>query len=147
VAPEHVHVEVAEYKSQHLYVFGEVAGLQRAVPYRGPETVLDLLHRVGGLTPGAALRDIQVIRPHVADGKRPEIFRIDLPAIVLRHDPETNVILEPFDQIYIGQSRRSCLCDCLPPWLRPAYQRACGLKPGVRSQGSGVRKPMLTPDS
>jgi protein involved in polysaccharide export with SLBB domain len=128
VEPRHVHVAVAQYNSQYLYLFGQVAGLQRAVAYQGPETVLDLLHRVGGLTPAAAPHDIRIIRPHVAEGKAPEVFTIDLAAIALRKEAETNIILEPYDQVHIGQSRRSSFADCLPPWLRPVYQRACGMK-------------------
>jgi protein involved in polysaccharide export with SLBB domain len=128
VSPEQVRVTVTEYNSQYLYLYGQVAGLQRAVPYQGPETVLDLLHRVGGVAPGATVRDIKVVRPHVADGKVPEVFRVDLTAIVVRKDSETNIILQPCDQIYIGQSHRSSFGDCLPPWLRPVYQRLCGMK-------------------
>ncbi|MHB1424370.1 MAG: polysaccharide biosynthesis/export family protein [Gemmataceae bacterium] len=126
--PEQVHVAVAEHNSQFLYLFGQVAGSQRAVPYQGPETVLDLLHRAGGLREGAAVGDITIVRPHVAEGKTPEVFHIDLDAIVLRNDPETNIPLEPFDQIHIGQSRRSTFRDCLAPWLRPTYDRLCGMK-------------------
>jgi protein involved in polysaccharide export with SLBB domain len=122
VPPEQVHVTVAEYNSQCLYLFGQVAGSQRVVPYQGPETVLDLLHRVGGLQQDAAIGDITVVRPHVAEGKTPEVFHVDLAAIVLRHDPETNILLQPFDQIHIGQSQRSSLCDCLPPWLRSVFR-------------------------
>jgi protein involved in polysaccharide export with SLBB domain len=128
VAPEQVHVSVAEHSSQYLYVFGQVAGSQRAVPYEGPETVLDLLHRVGGLQQGAALSDITVIRPHVAEGKTPELFHINLAAIVLRKDPETNILLQPFDQIHIGRSQRASYRECLPPWLRWPYDRLCGMK-------------------
>jgi protein involved in polysaccharide export with SLBB domain len=128
VPEEQVHVEIAEYNSQFLYLFGEVAGLQRAVPYHGPETVLDLLRRVGGLTAGAAMSDIKVIRPHVAEGKTPEVFHIDLAAIVLKNDADTNITLQPYDQVHIGQSRRSSFSTCLPPWLRPVYDRLCGMK-------------------
>ncbi len=128
VPPEQVHVAVAEHKSQYLYLYGQIAGMQRAVPYQGPETVLDLLRRVGGLRTGAALRDITVIRPHVAEGKTPEVFHVDLAAIVLKNDAETNVLLEPFDQVHVGQSRRAHFSDCLPPWLRPVYDRLCGMK-------------------
>jgi protein involved in polysaccharide export with SLBB domain len=118
VPPEQVRIRVVEHNSQYLYLFGEVAGSQRAVPYQGPETVMDLLQRVGGLQRGASIGDVTVIRPHVAEGKTPEVFHIDLTAIVLRHDPETNILLQPFDQIHIGQSRRSSFHACLPPWLR-----------------------------
>ncbi len=118
VPPQKVHVSVAEHNSQFLYLFGQSAGSQRVVAYQGPETVLDLLHRAGGLPKGSAVGEITVIRPHVAEGTPPEVFHIDLAAIVLRKDPETNILLEPFDQVHIGQSRRSYFHDCLPPWLR-----------------------------
>jgi protein involved in polysaccharide export with SLBB domain len=128
VDPQRVRVRVAEFNSQQVYLFGEVSGMQRALPYRGPETVLDLLQRAGGITPGAALTDVQVVRAHVADGTTPEVFHIDLEAIVRKKDQHTNIHLEPFDQVYIGQSRRSGLCPCVPPWLRPTYEALCGLR-------------------
>lgn len=131
VPPEQVRVAVIEYNSQFLYLFGPTDGIQRAVPYYGPESVLDLLHRVGGLPNRAAVREITVIRPHVAEGKRPEVFHVDLAAIVLRNDPETNIRLEPFDQVHIAQSRRASFSDCLPPWLRLVYDRVCGIKSGT----------------
>jgi len=127
VAPEQVHVCVAEHNSQYLYVFGQVAGSQRAVPYQGPETVLDLLHRLGGLEHGAAVGDITVIRPHVAEGKTPEVFHIDLAAIILRKDPETNILLQPFDQVHIGRSQRASYRECLPPWLRSVFSVQCSV--------------------
>src|SRR5207253_2991784 len=127
-SPGSVHVRIAEYRSQQIYLFGEVIGLPRAVPYQGPETVLDLLQRVGGLTPGAAAGDVHVIRSHVADGRDPEVFHIDLQGILLRKDQGTNVRLEPFDQVYVGQTRQAVIDRCMPPWLRPAYQSLVGLR-------------------
>jgi polysaccharide biosynthesis/export protein len=125
---EQVSVGVVEYNSQELYLFGEVAGEERAVPYQGPETVLDLLQRVGGVAPGAALGNVQVVRSHVADGTSPELFQVDLAAILLHSDQKTNVRLEPFDQVYIGQTKRSCLKPLLPPWLQPLYERLTGIR-------------------
>jgi protein involved in polysaccharide export with SLBB domain len=122
VPPERVRVVVSAYNSQQVYLFGEVSGLQQAVPYRGPETVLELLQRAGGVTPGAAPRDVQVVRAHVADGKAPEVFQVDLAAIVLQHDQGSNLTLEPFDKVYIGQTRQCKLSKCLPPWLRALYE-------------------------
>jgi polysaccharide export outer membrane protein len=113
-----VRVRVAEYKSQLLYLFGEVDDKHQVVPYRGPETVLDLLQRVGGVAPGAAPSNVRVVRAHVADGKPPEVFQVDLAAIVLEHDLATNVRLEPFDRIHIGQSDSERWACCAPPWLR-----------------------------
>jgi len=127
-SPGAAHVRVAEYRSQQVYLFGEVIGLPRAVPYEGPETVLDLLQRVGGVTPGAAAGDVHVIRSHVADGRDPEVFRIDLQGILLCNDPSTNVRLQPFDQVYVGQTRQAVIDHCIPPWLRPAYQSLVGMR-------------------
>ncbi len=139
-----VRVQIAEYNSQQLYVIGQVAGLQRSVPYQGQETVLDLLQRVGGITPGAAPDSVYVVRARIAEGRRPEVFHVDLRAIVWRHDPSTNVRLRPGDQIFVGETRQSCLEKCFPPWLRPMYQAVCGLR---RSQGARGRDPYPVPST
>ncbi len=127
VAPEQVRVSVAEYRSQQVFLSGEVQGASRAVPYHGPETVLELLQRVGGITSGAAPRDVKVVRAHVAGGRPPEVFEVDLVAILDKSDARSNVRLQPFDQVYIGQSQRCSLCKCFPPWLRPLLEQVCGL--------------------
>jgi polysaccharide biosynthesis/export protein len=113
-----VRVSVHEYNSQQLYLFGEIATKNQILPYRGPETVLDLLHRVDGGTWGAALADVRVVRSHVADGLPPEVFHVDLDAILVKKDLQTNIRLEPSDHIYVGQSRRSKVACQLPPWLQ-----------------------------
>jgi polysaccharide export outer membrane protein len=125
--PQGVQVRVAEYRSQKIYLFGEVTGLQRAVPYQGPETVLDLLHRTGGITPGAAAGEVHVVRSHVPEGRAPEIFHVDLNAVVLKHDERTNLRLQPFDQVYVGETYPSTWEKCVPPCFRPFYEAAWGL--------------------
>ena len=82
VAAERVAVRIVDYRSQQVYLVGEVTGLQRAVPYRGPETVLDLLQRTGGITPGASVGEVYVLRAQVAEGKPPEVYHVDLKAIL-----------------------------------------------------------------
>jgi polysaccharide export outer membrane protein len=133
VPPDWVHLHVAEYASQEIYLIGQVTGLQRAVPYQGPETVLDLLRRVGGITPGAAPDEVYVVRSHLAEGRSPEVFRVDLRALVLGQDLRTNVYVQPLDQIFVGETRKFSLAKCMPPWLRPAYEAICGIrcKPGT----------------
>lgn len=128
VDPGVVAVNVVEYSSQQVFLFGEVTGQQRALPYQGPETVLELLRRAGGLTPGAAPSEVAIVRPHIADAKAPEVFHVDLEAILLKKDQHSNVRLEPFDQVYIGQSSPSKLRPCVPPWLRPTYEALCGMR-------------------
>jgi polysaccharide export outer membrane protein len=120
--PENVAVRVVEFRSQHVLLFGQVNGMQRTVPYRGQETVLELLQRTGGITPGAEPNDVYVVRAHLGDNQRPEVFQVDLEAIVMKSDPKTNVRVQPFDQVYVGETRQSRIEKIFPPWLRPVYQ-------------------------
>jgi protein involved in polysaccharide export with SLBB domain len=125
---QRVVVRVAEFKSREVYLSGPGIGIPRTVPYRGPETVLDVLQRMGGITPAAAPEQVYVVRSHIADGERPEVFHVDLRAIVMKNDDKTNVRLQPFDQVYVGETRQGKLDKCLPPWLRPLYQLIWGIR-------------------
>lgn len=129
LAPDAVRVHVVEFKSQQIYLIGEVQGLQRTIPYEGPERVADLLQRAGGLTSGAALGEVRVIRSHVIDGHAPELFLVDLQAILLKHDSRTNIVLQPFDEIHVGETTQSSLARSMPPLLLPFYQSLFGLRP------------------
>lgn len=128
VGTEHVCLRVAEFNSQEIYLYGQVFGLQRAVAYQGQETVLDLLQRVGGITPGAASNDVSIVRPHIVAGKTPEVFRVNLKAIIAHQNDQTNIRLQPFDEVHVGETRKSCLEKCVPPCLRPLYEAICGLR-------------------
>jgi protein involved in polysaccharide export with SLBB domain len=124
-----VQVQVAQFRSQQLILFGQVVGWQRAVPYQGQETVLDVLKRVGGITPGAEPQEVYVVRSHISEGHRPEVFHVDLDAIVLKHDYSTNLRVEPYDQIYVGETRQARIDRFVPPWLRPIYQALWEIQP------------------
>jgi protein involved in polysaccharide export with SLBB domain len=115
-----VKVKVAQFRSQHLLLISPGSELQQVVPYHGPETVVDLLQRIGTIPEGSDLTDVRVIRAHVADAKPPEVFTVDLRAVVVAHDSESNIRLEPFDEVVLAQSQGSQLADCLPPWLQSA---------------------------
>ncbi len=112
-----VRVRVAEFNSRQVFLFGPVSGPERAVPYRGPETVTELLQRTGGLTRAAEIDEIHVVRANVAVGRRPEVFPVDLGAI-RRGDARTDVPLQPYDQIYVGETRRYSVGKYLPRWMR-----------------------------
>ncbi|GIW82556.1 MAG: hypothetical protein KatS3mg105_4363 [Gemmatales bacterium] len=127
VSVNNVHVRVVEYKSQHIYVFGQVAGLQRAVPYQGPEPVSRFLQRIGGITADAASDEVYVVRPHIGSGKPPEVFHIKLRDIVAGRDQSTNIRLQPFDEVHIGESRKCAVDKCVPTLLQPAFEIACSV--------------------
>ena len=127
LTPDQISVRVAEYRSQKIYLVGQVVGLQRTVPYQGPEKVLDLLQRVGGVTAGAAPDAVYVVRSRIAEGKQPEVYRVRLRDILTQHDQSTNVQLQPQDQIYVGETNRSALSHYLPPWLKPMFDALWGM--------------------
>jgi protein involved in polysaccharide export with SLBB domain len=142
VAPDRVHLKIAEFNSQQIYLYGQVIGRQRTLPYQGPETVVDLLQRAGGITPGAAVNHVYVVRTRIADGQPPEVFPINLQAIVTRNNQQTNLLLQPFDQVYIGETRKASLEKCIPPFLRPVYETVCGMR---RPDRDASEHPLLAP--
>jgi polysaccharide export outer membrane protein len=124
-----VRCQVRQHASSFVYVYGPVNGPERAVSYHGPESVVSLLRRMGGVQPGAKLKDIHVVRGNVISGQPPQVFNVDLEAILLKKDPKTNVVLQPFDSVYLGEMQRSKLGKALPEWLRPVYRKFCTLFP------------------
>jgi protein involved in polysaccharide export with SLBB domain len=136
-----VQARVIEYKSQQVLLFGQVNALQRTVPYRGQETLVDLLQRAGGISKGAAPDDVYVVRSRVADGRQPEVFHIELEQIVEKKDASTNIRLQPFDQVYVGETGEWRLKKCIPPCLQPLYHGLCGLCRCCR------RKPAAEPNA
>ena len=52
---------------------------------------------------------------------------------------QTNLRLQPFDQIHVGETRQARVERCIPPWLRPVYQALMDTQPKSRGQGAGVR--------
>jgi polysaccharide biosynthesis/export protein len=127
VNPGQVTIRVAEYRSQKIYLIGQVVGEQHTVPYQGPEKVLDVLQRAGGVTAGAAPDEVYVVRSRIAEGKPPEVYHVRLREILVQHDEKTNICLQPQDQIYVGETNRSALSRYLPPWLKPLFNSMFGM--------------------
>lgn len=128
VAPDRVIVSLDDPRSTRIYVCGPENHRRRAVPFRGPEPVLDFLWRVGAVKKGCTdLTDVTVVRSHLADGGEPEVMRVDVPAIVLDGDARTNVLLQASDQVMVGETRRSEFRRRVPKWMRPAYDELVGL--------------------
>jgi polysaccharide biosynthesis/export protein len=125
-----VRVSVAEYRSQIIYVLGQVVGAQHAVAYMGPEKVLDVLRRAGGITAGAAPDAVYLVRSRVTEGQSPEVVRVDVRAILFREEEKTNITVQPLDQIFVGESRRCTFDRALAPWLRPLFELCCGMHRG-----------------
>jgi protein involved in polysaccharide export with SLBB domain len=138
---ERVHVELAAPRSGRIVVFGPVRGRARVVPYQGPEPVIDFLKRIGGLPPGSKLNQVYVIRPNVAAASKPQVFRVNVGAVLVDGDARTNVPLQAGDQVYVGETRQSSVSRVLPDWLGTAYRRMTGLLPDDWWPFSKVLKP------
>jgi protein involved in polysaccharide export with SLBB domain len=126
---ERVNVSLLAARRARIVIYGPIRGRARAVPYQGPETVTDFLQRNGGLPPGSQLRQVYVIRPNVALGMRPQVFRIDVAAALECGDHPSNIVLQADDQIFIGETLQSRLSRVLPDWLDTIYRRLTGLLP------------------
>lgn len=129
LSPDRVAVHLAAPRTSRIYLHGPIRGHTRIVPYQGPEPVIDFLQRVGGLPPGSKLNEVYVVRPNVAAGCRPEVFPVDVAAVLIDHNPATNIPLQPSDAVYVGETRRSAFARLLPDWLGPMYRRLIGLLP------------------
>ena len=134
VAPEQVKCKVIHFRSRFIYVHGPIEGGDRAVPYRGTENTISFIRRCGGLKTGADLRDIHIVRGNVALGIQPQVFTVDLQGILLRGEPQTNVLLQPFDELHVGELPRSKIGRALPHWLRPVYRGLCSVFPSLCPQ-------------
>jgi hypothetical protein len=99
------------------------------VPYQGPEPVIDFLKRIGGLPPGSKLSEVYVVRPNVAAAARPQLFRVNVAAVLADGDARTNLPLQADDQVYVGETSQSSLSRLLPDWLGVVYRRLSGLLP------------------
>jgi protein involved in polysaccharide export with SLBB domain len=141
VPPERVEVHLAAPRSARIYLHGPIRGRTRVVPYQGPEPVIDFLTRVGGLPPGSKLNQVYIVRPNVAAGEKPQVFRVNVPAVLVDDNPTTNVPLKPSDEVYVGETSRSVFARVLPDWLGPAYRRLSGLLPDDWWPFSKARRP------
>lgn len=108
-----VFVELEHYQSQPIYLVGEIPGGSRAIAYQGPETIVQVLRRVGGLTPDADPTVIRVHRP-LADNGQEEVLQVNLLAVLLEKDRQQNIYIRPYDRIVVPRNSWACLRDCLP---------------------------------
>ena len=67
------------------------------------------------------------LRAGVAEDRKPEVYRVDLRAILFLDDPRTNIVVQPRDQVFVGERPLFSLERCIAPWLRPFYETVFNL--------------------
>jgi protein involved in polysaccharide export with SLBB domain len=115
-----IEVRVAEYDSRRIYLFGKVSGKQRSIQYRGPERLSEVLARAGGLGTGAAPERVYLLRPGVAEGRPPELYHVGGSNGATA---ASNIIVQPYDEIYIDETKPSPFARCFLPWFKPLRER------------------------
>jgi polysaccharide export outer membrane protein len=90
-------VSVLQYRSKQIYLYGEVL-VQGPQPYTGYATVIDAIGMAKGLTSRASWRKARVAR---ADPESPEIFTVDLKALLREGDMTQDLALAENDVIYV----------------------------------------------
>ncbi|WP_020471933.1 polysaccharide biosynthesis/export family protein [Zavarzinella formosa] len=108
---------VSQHRSRVVHVFGPGGETPSTLPYAGTERVTDALNRAG-LSNHQNLAEVRVIRRNTATGRPEENFLVDLTAI-RSGDPQTNLILEPNDEIRLTETSPTFLTRTLPAWFKP----------------------------
>jgi polysaccharide biosynthesis/export protein len=125
-----INITLADARAHYVLVMGPVNNRSRVLPYSGPEPVVNFLVRVGAIQTGTSNNNrIYVVRPNVAVNEKTDIYHVDVDAIVLDSDHETNLNIAPGDKIYVGETRRSSFSRLLPGWMRPIYRKIVGVLP------------------
>ena len=128
--PEGFTVRLVDPRAAKVNVLGPVNGQARTLAYCGPEPVVEFLVRIGAMQSGTSnLNRVYVLRPNVAIGEKAEVFHVDVDAITIDDNQKTNLTIQPGDQIYVGETRRSTFARLLPDWARPVYRKIVGMLP------------------
>jgi polysaccharide export outer membrane protein len=96
---DRVFVDVTAYNSANVYVEGEVNSPSR-IPYTGGDTVLDLIHHVGGLLPSADSSKIRLIRSF-PKGAPAQALPVNYEQITMGTDSSTNYAVLPNDRLVV----------------------------------------------
>ena len=95
-----VEVKVAEYRSKHIYVYGEIRS-QGEQPYTGYQTLSDVIGAAGGVTSRADTNEVKIIR---GDPDNPEVYWANLDKLIYEGDTKQDVSLAENDVVYVRPS-------------------------------------------
>ncbi len=127
---ESVEVRLADARACRVFITGPSNQRTRTVAYQGPDTAIEFLQKAGAILPGTTqLNDVFIVRGNVAVGRPPEVFHVDVAAVLLDGDGSSNIPIQPADHLYVGETRNSSFRRLLPDWLQPLYQQLAGLWP------------------
>lgn len=101
LAKPEITILVRTFGTQRVFVDGEVArpGL---IPLSGSVTALQAISQAGGLKPTGKVSKVMVIRRDSEN--RPSSFSVDLRRALDGTDPARDILLQPFDIVFVPRS-------------------------------------------
>lgn len=95
-----VSVIVRSFNMQRVYVDGEVVR-PGMLPLAGPVTIHQAIAAAGGFLPTARRTEVIIIRQA---GGKPVPLQVDMERVIKNEDPAQDVLLAPFDIVYVPRS-------------------------------------------
>jgi protein involved in polysaccharide export with SLBB domain len=123
-----VTVIVRTFGAQRVYVDGEVARAG-VVPIVGLTTALQAIAQAGGFKESARLTEVVMIRRGL--DKTPQVTRLNLKKARDGSDIRQDVLLQPFDIIYVPRSRVANVNLWVDEYLRKNIPIPFGLQYGI----------------
>jgi hypothetical protein len=74
------------------------------------------------LTKDGAPTQLRVVRNSSVPGAPPRVYRVDLQAILLHGDNSSNLVVEPYDEIYVPESKQARMGKCFHPLLQKCWK-------------------------
>lgn len=92
-----VSIQVTSFTSKNIYVFGRVNS-QGPQPFTGKNTVLDVISKAGGVSRGASIQNILVVRQ---DPVNPRIIPVNFKALATKGLATEDLRLKPNDIVLV----------------------------------------------
>lgn len=106
---------VREFASQKVYIGGEVVA-PKVVPLSERMTALQAIMNAGGLKETAYLKDIVIISKGPQGA--PLARKVNLGGVVRGESPQDDILLKPFDIVYVPKSRIAKINKFVEQYIR-----------------------------
>jgi protein involved in polysaccharide export with SLBB domain len=113
-SPE-ITVIVRSFTAYKIHVGGEVKA-PGVFELAGDRTVLQAVFEAGGFLPSASLADVLVIRPK-GEGSF-AVIPLDLEAVLEARDTRQNILLQPYDAVFVPRSAIANVNKWVDQYLR-----------------------------
>jgi protein involved in polysaccharide export with SLBB domain len=110
-----VAVIVKEFTARRIYVGGEV-NTPSLIRVPGRITLLQAIFEAGGFKRAGKTSDIVVLR--YQGTPEPKFMKVDVTAALERGDPAADVLLEPFDIVWVPKTKIAKVDDFMDQYFR-----------------------------